>query len=119
MVGREFEEEVALFLRRKGHKILARNFYSRWGELDIVSRKGRDIFFVEVRARKKGSVVSARESIDYYKRRKIVSTALYYISSYRNMFKRGDWRYHFTVAAVEDGEISIIWDAFSVDEFGL
>ena len=50
-LGRRGETLAASFLRRKGYKILARNFQSRLGEIDIVAVDGDTLAFVEVKAR--------------------------------------------------------------------
>lgn len=44
------EELVALFLVKRGHKILDRNFRRPWGELDVVSKQHGVIHFVEVKS---------------------------------------------------------------------
>lgn len=48
----QFGEETAVeFLKRKGFKILERNFRIKdWGEIDIVARDGDTLVFVEVKA---------------------------------------------------------------------
>ena len=38
------------FLRRKGFEILDRNYLRKWGELDIVAKKGSRIHFIEVKS---------------------------------------------------------------------
>jgi putative endonuclease len=48
-VGKMGEEAVANHLKRKGYRILDRNYRKKWGELDIVTEKGGIIHFVEVK----------------------------------------------------------------------
>ena len=50
-LGRQGEEKAACYLVEQGYKIIARNYYTRWGELDIICTKGKDIYFVEVKTR--------------------------------------------------------------------
>jgi len=38
------------FLRRRGFEILDRNYLKKWGEIDIVAKKGSLIHFVEVKS---------------------------------------------------------------------
>lgn len=46
-------ENVAVeFLTKHGFAILDRNYLRKWGELDIVARKGSKIHFVEVKSAK-------------------------------------------------------------------
>jgi hypothetical protein len=48
--GREGEEKAADYLQGKGYGILARNFHSRTGELDIVAVKDGTVAFIEVKS---------------------------------------------------------------------
>src|SRR5216683_5579801 len=49
--GQEAEEAAVQHLIRNGYAVLARNFFCRYGELDIVAEKDELICFVEVRMR--------------------------------------------------------------------
>jgi putative endonuclease len=49
--GRDAEWLAALRLRLAGYRIVARNFRSPVGEIDLVARRGRTLVFVEVKAR--------------------------------------------------------------------
>lgn len=49
--GQEAEEKVAAALQTRGHKIVARNWRTRWCEIDIVSRKKQTMYFTEVKYR--------------------------------------------------------------------
>lgn len=49
--GLRAESIAALFLRCKGYRILARGFRTRWGEIDIIARRGRTLAMVEVKYR--------------------------------------------------------------------
>ncbi|WP_300380474.1 YraN family protein [Henriciella sp.] len=50
--GRRAETLAGLWLRLKGYRILARRVRLPVGEIDLVARRGRQIAFVEVKARK-------------------------------------------------------------------
>jgi putative endonuclease len=63
------ETLAAGVLVAKGYRILARRYYVKGGEIDIVARRGDTIAFVEVRAR--SSLAEALTSIDGVKRRRI------------------------------------------------
>lgn len=49
--GRQAETVAADFLRDHGHEILARNYKTRFYEIDIISRKGKCLYFTEVKFR--------------------------------------------------------------------
>ncbi len=73
------ENAAAKYLLKKDYKILARNFATRFGEIDIVASDNGFIVFCEVKARKPGALVSGLESVDYRKQQKIVKTANFYL----------------------------------------
>lgn len=63
-MGRVGEEEATSYLKKAGHKILARNYKTKFGELDIVASKNGAIVFVEVKTRIKNFYeVELRENI--------------------------------------------------------
>ena len=47
--GNDFEQRAWVELERAGLKLLARNYTTRHGELDLVMRDGNTVVFVEVR----------------------------------------------------------------------
>ncbi len=70
-LGFIIEEEACKYLRRNQYRILYRNFFSRYGEIDIIAMHAATLVFVEVRYRKPGSLVTAAESIDSRKIRRL------------------------------------------------
>ncbi len=70
--GRSWEAVARDYLEARGLRILKQRYHCRLGELDLVCRDGSTLVIVEVRARKKGSLASAVESIDWRKQRKII-----------------------------------------------
>jgi len=88
-IGRWAECVAAHFLERGGFKILARNFNTRFGELDIVCQEERgakagapSIIFIEVRFRSKGSLLLPEESITNKKQRRIKFAASIYLNKF-------------------------------------
>lgn len=77
--GQWGEELVAEDLRRKGWTVVARNFYCRMGELDIVAKNERYLIFVEVKLRKNARFGAACEAVTPLKQRKLMAAAQYYL----------------------------------------
>ncbi len=50
-IGQRGETEAILYLHKKGHEILHKNFYTHWGEIDIIAKKDNKIIFFEVKTR--------------------------------------------------------------------
>ena len=51
-LGNLGEEKIAEFLTSKGHEIVARNFKTKYFEIDIISKLDNSLFFTEVKYRK-------------------------------------------------------------------
>jgi putative endonuclease len=78
--GMQAEDLALAHLASRGLVLLARNFRCRMGEIDLVMRDGQTLVFVEVRLRSRGSFVSAAESVDMRKQRRIVTAARFYLA---------------------------------------
>jgi putative endonuclease len=79
--GARAEELAAEFLMRQGMTIVARNFRTRFGEIDVVARDGRMLVFVEVRMRRSPRYGGAAESISAQKRARLVAAAGGYLAA--------------------------------------
>ncbi len=44
------EDIACTFLRKNGFIVANRNYYKKWGELDIVTKKGNELHFFEVKS---------------------------------------------------------------------
>ena len=51
LTGRKGEDIAATFLTNQGYTIVARNFRTRFGEVDIIAQKSSIYYFTEVKAR--------------------------------------------------------------------
>jgi len=74
---RQGEELAAAYLEASGYAVLARNWRTRAGELDIIAREADWMVFVEVRTRTKGAgqsphFGSPEESIGAQKQARLV-----------------------------------------------
>ena len=78
--GARAEALAAAYLVRQGLAIVARNFRTRAGEIDLVARDGRVLVFVEVRLRRSARFGGAVESITATKRARLVAAANAYLA---------------------------------------
>ena len=67
------------FLKRRGCRILQRNFRSRWGEVDLIVRDGPTVCFVEVKTRSSDRYGLPLEAVSHFKKTRLIKTALYYL----------------------------------------
>lgn len=75
LLGRWGEDAAAEHLKKKGYKIIGRNFSCRMGEVDIIAEKGRYIAFVEVKTRKNDAFATAAEFVTLAKQRRLITAA--------------------------------------------
>ncbi|MBN2379007.1 YraN family protein [candidate division WOR-3 bacterium] len=81
-LGKRGEEAAAEFLQNSGYGIITRNFYTRWGELDIIARDSEEIVFVEVRTRSTAGFMTPGESVDYAKQDRLRNAAQTWLSEH-------------------------------------
>ena len=109
-LGRRAEDEAARWYRRRGYRVVDRNWRCAEGEIDlvVVRRRAGLVVFVEVKARTTDRFGSAAEAVGEDKRRRLRSLALRYLSDAtvppRSM--------RFDVAAWDGGHLSVIEGAF-------
>lgn len=82
--GAQAEALAADFLVRHGLVVLARNFRTRRGEIDVVARDGDTLVFVEVRLRTRSDFGGAAGSVTARKQQRIVAASLVYLSRLRH-----------------------------------
>lgn len=80
-VGALGERLAVDFLKKRGYKIVQRNFRCRGGEIDIIAKQGECLVFVEVRTRRSSNYGVPEESITPFKREKLASLAHMYIQN--------------------------------------
>lgn len=83
--GKNAESTAEKYLRKKGYKILERNYRTDLGEVDIIARHKGAIVFVEVKARKSNRYGAAKFAVTPSKQRKISMVALFYLKHTGNI----------------------------------
>lgn len=78
--GAHAEQWAEQYLLRQGLKLVARNYRSRYGEIDLVMQDGAALVFVEVRLRRNADFGGAAASIDTAKQQRIIRTAQLYLA---------------------------------------
>lgn len=82
--GAKAEDAAAVFMQQQGYQLVAQNFNTRLGEIDLIVQRGDplQLVFVEVRQRKANAMVSAAESITLAKQRKIMRAAQVFLQQH-------------------------------------
>lgn len=78
--GFDCENKACKFLENSGYEIVERNFRKKFGEIDIIAKKGEILHFVEVKSTNKKYEVAYR--ITPLKFQKIIKTAQFYMQKF-------------------------------------
>ena len=81
-LGREGEALAARLLTGKGYRILARNYRTAGGEVDLVCEDGDTLVFVEVKTRSAGSLGRPDQAVTGVKRGRLVRAAAAFLSEH-------------------------------------
>ena len=115
-LGKEGEGLALAFLLKRGYRIIARNFRTRLGEIDIIAQDGSTVCFIEVKARRQTSYGAGQEAVNRYKQRHMAKVALYFLQS-KHLLERPA---RFDVVSIEFADakpkVVLIKNAFVLDE---
>ena len=82
-LGKAAEDAAARFLKTHGYTLLARNFSTRLGEIDIIAADGETLCFVEVKARTGGENTPPYVAVDRRKQARLRAAAARYLAARR------------------------------------
>jgi len=117
-IGSKGETEAIRFLRKKGLRILTRNWRFGKKEIDIIAQEGGTICFIEVKTRGSLEFGLPQEAIDFKKRKSLITLAVSYI----NRYGLKDYNFRFDVVSVlwernkRKAKIEYIKNAFGIEE---
>jgi putative endonuclease len=114
VLGIKGENLAVKFLKEKGYRIIARNYKTPVGEIDIIAQDGNTVVFIEVKTRADEFFGQPFEAVNKRKRQKLKNVALFYLK--RQVM---EFPVRFDVLSIfyrENGkkEIEHIKDAFEV-----
>jgi putative endonuclease len=78
-LGKIGEKEAVRYLKKRGYRILDRNFRTPLGEIDIVAQDGNQLVFIEVKTRSSDAFGEPFEAVHKSKQRRLKRLALLYI----------------------------------------
>lgn len=81
--GELAEQQAYHYLLGQGLTLLARNFRTRRGEIDLIMEQGETLVFVEVRFRTSDQFGGAAASVDRHKRQRLIAAAKAYLQQQR------------------------------------
>lgn len=88
-LGKKGEILASKFLTRKGIKVVERNVRTPFGEIDIVGKRLRKYYFIEVKTRRSTMCGAPQEAINKIKKEHMINSALYYLKGQDVEFEIG------------------------------
>jgi len=83
LLGNRGERLAIRFLKKKGFRIIARQYRTKQGEIDIVAADGDAIVFVEVKTRSNLKAGHPTEAIGHRKQKKLTNLALGFLKKHK------------------------------------
>ncbi len=78
-IGKTGEKQAARYLESNGVAVLTMNYYTPYGEIDIIGKKGDLLIFCEVKTRTSRKYGFPEESITAKKRNALINSSLFYL----------------------------------------
>jgi len=110
IAGKKGEEQAALALEAAGMEIIAKNYRSKTGEIDIIAIDGETIVFAEVKTWSVFSIEDLRYGVGKNKQQKIIKTAKFFLSENR---KYSNMAIRFDVVFIKNNAIDHLASAFT------
>jgi putative endonuclease len=82
--GSQWEKLAESFLHKRGLKTLERNYYSRFGEIDLIMMDRQTLVFTEVRYRSNSAFGSGAESVTLTKQKRITRAAQRFLQHHQH-----------------------------------
>jgi putative endonuclease len=111
-IGVEGEDLATKALKKKGYKIIEKNYRSKFGEIDIVAEEKGYLVFIEVKRRNTKSFGGSFDAIDRKKKEHMIRSAQYYLKSHKCFNRKS----RFDVVCIDGDELKIIQHAFILEE---
>ena len=114
ILGQEGERIAETYLRKKGYRVVERNYRCPVGELDLILLDRRVVVFVEVKTRSDDRFGAQLESVGPRKQKKMIKTALFFLTRHR--LHNRDARFDVVGISYQGGEpmVEHIQNAFEI-----
>ena len=80
-LGKEGEKVAESYLRKKGYRVVKRNYRCALGEVDLIVLDRRIIVFVEVKTRTDHRFGAPLEAVEFRKQHKMIQAAQFFLSN--------------------------------------
>jgi putative endonuclease len=115
-LGVKGEDLAVRYLKKKGFKVIQRNYHCPMGEIDLIAREGDTLVFIEIKARSSSEYGLPQDAVDRFKQKKIIQAAKAYLAEHH---LTEDIPARFDVVAIHltpaGPAIELIEDAFQIE----
>ena len=115
-LGKSGEELAVDLLRENGYKIIARNYKTKLGEIDIVAYEKDTVCFIEVKTRRSDKFGFPQEAILRTKQRQISKVALGFLKDKNLLDRNARFDVVSVVFAGDEPKLDLIKNAFELDQ---
>ncbi|MBQ7227171.1 MAG: YraN family protein [Clostridia bacterium] len=110
LTGNSGEKIAEEYLKEHGYLILARNFRTELGEIDLIATKDEYLVFIEVKSKRGDGFGFPSEAVTVSKQRKIAMVASQYVK--KNMYFGAAMRFDVIEVYFSDRTVNHIENAF-------
>lgn len=111
IIGQTAEDIAVEYLTAQKIKVIDRNYRTRYGEIDIIAKDGKEIIFVEVKAKNTSRFGKPYEMVTAKKKKKLISTSKSYLLDNRLIIEKVNWRIDVISIDYETGQIEWLKNA--------
>lgn len=105
--GEKIEKYACYYLKKQGLTLITKNYFTKFGEIDLIMIDNDCLVFIEVRYRQNDKYVSGFQSITTTKKQRIIKTAKQFINQNP---KYWNFNYRFDVISTKsDLKYTITW----------
>jgi putative endonuclease len=80
VLGKEGEKAAERYLRKKGYRVVERNYRCSAGEVDLIVLDRRVVVFVEVKTRTDHRFGTPLEAVEFRKQQKMIQAAQFFLN---------------------------------------
>lgn len=113
--GNNAEKIAARYFKKNGFTIVCKNYYCRFGEIDLITKKDDILIFVEVKYRINNDFGRPEEFVTHKKQQKIIITAQDFLQKHQQYADYFTFRFDILAISgrINDYKIDWIQSAFT------
>lgn len=112
--GHRGEVIAVKFLKKRGYKIIEKNYRSKLGEIDIIAKDRNTLSFIEVKTRKSLRYGHPKDAITPHKKKKLSMVALGYLKETNQSHSKARFDVVSVLLVEDTQQVEIVKNAFEL-----